>query len=66
MSRRKTQPLRELTAEEREELEAISREVSGPAEWVTRAKMLLGVNDGKDYQDAAAEPGKQESDDQSS
>jgi hypothetical protein len=62
MSRRKTQPLRELTAEERGELEAISREVSGPAEWVTRAKILLGVNDGKDYQDAAAAAGRRDGD----
>lgn len=62
MSRRKTHPLRAITQEEREELEAISREVSGPAEWVMRAKILLGVNEGKAYQVAAAAAGRRDGD----
>jgi hypothetical protein len=62
MSRRKTQPLRGLTQEERQELEAISREVSGPAEWMMRAKILLEVNAGKDYQVSAAAAGRRDGD----
>ena len=62
MSRRKTYPLRTLQQEEREELEAISREVSGPAAWMIRAKILLAVAEGKDYQVAAAGAGRRDGD----
>lgn len=62
MSRRKTYPLRSLTEEEQVALEAISRERSAPAEWVIRAKIVLSVSQGKDYQAAAAEVGRRDGD----
>ena len=62
MSRRKSEPLRALSQAEREELEAISRERSAPAEWVTRATLLLRVGDGMDYQAAAASVGRRDGD----
>jgi hypothetical protein len=62
MSRRKAHPLRGLSAEEHAELEAISRGRSGSAEWVIRAKIILSVSEGKDYQAAAAEVGRRDGD----
>ena len=62
MSRRKSHPLRMLRKEEWTELEAISRERSAPAEWVIRAKILLRVSQGGDYQVAAAEVGRRDGD----
>jgi transposase len=62
MSRRKAHPLRRLSEEEQAELEAISRERSAPAEWVIRAKIILSVSQGKDYQAAAAEVGRRDGD----
>jgi transposase len=62
MSRRKAHPLRPLTGEEQAELEAISRERNAPAEWVIRAKIILSVRQGKDYQAAAAEVGRRDGD----
>ena len=62
MSRRKSHPLRPLTAEEEVELEAISRERTAPAEWVSRARIVLSVSQGKDYQTAAAEVGRRDGD----
>src|SRR5262245_65304167 len=62
MSRRKAHPLRRLNEEEQVELEAISRERSAPAEWVIRAKIILSVSQGKDYQSAAAEVGRRDGD----
>lgn len=62
MSRRKSHPLRALTEEEQVELEAISRERSVPAEWVIRAKILLRVSEGAEYQTAAAEVGRRDGD----
>ncbi len=62
MSRRKVHRLRELTSEEQAELVAISRERSGPAEWVLRAKMLLRVSEGAEYETAAREVGRRDGD----
>lgn len=62
MSRRKAHPLRRLSEEEHAELEAISRERSAPAEWVIRAKIILSVSQGKEYQAAAAEVGRRDGD----
>jgi transposase len=62
MSRRKAHPLRQLSDEEQLELVAISRERSAPAEWVIRAKIILSVSQGKDYQAAAAEVGRRDGD----
>lgn len=62
MSRRKAHPLRRLSEEEQAELEAISRERSAPVEWVIRAKIILSVSQGKEYQAAAAEAGRRDGD----
>ena len=43
MSRKKKDPLRELTEPERQELEQLSRSQAAPAAEVTRAKILLAV-----------------------
>ncbi len=53
MSRRQKAPLRELTREERSELEKLGRASSAPAAWVIRAKLLLAVADGANYTEAA-------------
>ena len=57
MSRRKKDPLRELTAEERRELDQLGRSQTAPAVEVTRARLLLAVAGGDDYQDAARSVG---------
>jgi transposase len=62
MSRRKTDPLRELTAEERRELTRISRSHAAPAVEVIRAKLLLAVAAGDDYQTAARSVGRRSGD----
>ena len=62
MSRRKAHLLGRLSKEEQAELEAISRERSAPAERVIRAKIILSVSQGKDYQAAAAEVGRRDGD----
>ncbi|HEX6383764.1 MAG TPA: helix-turn-helix domain-containing protein [Anaerolineae bacterium] len=53
MSRRRKDPLRPLTDEERTVLTQIARAQSEPASHVARAKMLLAVANGKTYQAAA-------------
>jgi len=58
MSRRKKSPLRELTACEQQMLGQLSRSHSAPAVQVTRAKILLLVAEGADYQDAAQSVGR--------
>ncbi len=58
MSRRKKDPLRLLTEQERQSLSQMSRSQSAPAVEVTRAKMLLLVADGHDYQEAAQAVGR--------
>lgn len=62
MSRRKKDPLRSLTAEERIWLERISRSQSEPASHVARAKQILGVANGYLYQEAAFLSGRKSGD----
>jgi transposase len=62
MSRRKTDPLRELTESERQELIQLSRSQAAPAAEVIRAKLLLAVARGDDYRDAARSVGRRSGD----
>jgi Homeodomain-like domain len=62
MSRRKKDPLRELTAEERQELARIARSQAIPAVEVIRAKILLAVARGDGYQAAARAVGRRSGD----
>mgnify|MGYP005854129045 FL=1 len=58
MSRRKKDPLRTLTEEERGWLERISRSQVEPASHVARAKQILAVADGCNYSEAAQKSGR--------
>ena len=62
MSGRQKAPLRELTVEERGELEKLSRASSAPAAWVIRAKLLLAVAAGANYTEAARQVGRRSGD----
>ena len=62
MSRRKNDPLRPLTADEQEALSRSSRSQAAPAAQVARAKMLLAVAAGSDYQEAARAVGRKSGD----
>lgn len=62
MSRRKNNPLRPLTADEQEALIQSSRSQAAPAAQVARAKMLLAVAAGSDYQEAARAAGRKSGD----
>jgi transposase len=62
MSRRKKDPLRELTVEERLELLQLSRSQAAPAVEVIRAQILLAVDRGEDYQTAAHSVGRRSGD----
>jgi transposase len=62
MSRRKKDPLRELTAEERQQLARLARSHAAPTAEVIRAKLLLAVARGDDYQDAARAVGRRSGD----
>src|SRR3954466_15666040 len=62
MSRRKKDPLRELTEPERQALVQLSRSQPAPAAEVIRAKILLAVARGDDYQDAARSVGRRSGD----
>src|SRR5262245_18209623 len=62
MSRRKTDPLRALTADERQELTRLARSHAAPAAEVIRAKLLLAVASGDDYQRAARSVGRRSGD----
>jgi transposase len=62
MSRHKKDPLRELTEPERRELVQLGRSQSAPAAEVIRAKILLAVAAGDDYQDAARSVGRRSGD----
>lgn len=62
MTRRQKDPLRPLSAEERELLERISRAQSDPASHVARAKALLAVADGASYTQAARVAGRRSGD----
>lgn len=62
MSRRQKAPLREVSEEERAELERISRARSQRAGEVVRAKVLLAVAGGKTYTQAAQSVGRKSND----
>ena len=62
MSRRKKDPLRPLTDDERDALSQLSRSQAAPAAEVARAKLLLLVASGSDYQDAAHAVGRKSGD----
>ena len=62
MTRRRKDPLRPLTQEERETLEQIARASSEPASHVARAKALLAVAKGKTYGAAAQAAGRRSND----
>jgi transposase len=62
MSRRKKGPLRPLSDEERDALASLSRSRAAPAAEVARARMLLLVADGSDYQQAALAAGRKSGD----
>jgi len=62
MSRRKNDPLREITPEEHQALVQLSRSHMAPAVEVTRAKLLLAVARGDDYQTAAQSVGRRSGD----
>jgi transposase len=53
VSRRQTNPLRPLTEDERDALTRLCRATAAPAAQVIRARLLLAVADGANYQDAA-------------
>lgn len=58
MSRRRKDPLRPLTDDERRELARLSRSRSAPAARVARSVVILAVADGADYQQAAHAAGR--------
>jgi transposase len=62
MSRRRKDPLRTLTGDERRELTHSSRCRTAPAVRVARAVILLAVADGSDYQQAARAAGRKSGD----
>ncbi len=62
MTRRRKNPLRPPTEEERELLVRISRSHAEPASHVARAKALLAVADGESYTDAATAAGRRSGD----
>ena len=62
MSRRKIDPLREIMPEEHQALVQLSRSQMAPAVEVTRAKILLAVARGDDYQTAALCVGRRSGD----
>ena len=62
MSRKQKEPLRPLTALEREQLRQIARTQSWPAIQVARAKALLAVADGTSYVKAAQAAGRKSGD----
>lgn len=62
MSRRRKDPLRPLTTEERSYLEQICRAYSEPASHVAHAKALLAVADGQTYAAAAKAAGRRSGD----
>ena len=62
MSRRRKDPLRPLTDDERRELTQVSRCRTAPAARVARAVALLAVADGSDYQQGARAAGRRSGD----
>src|SRR3954452_24119652 len=62
MSRRQTNPLRAVSAEERTALTQLSRSQRMPAAQVARAVALLAVADGQSYTAAARKAGRRDND----
>ena len=62
MSRRRKDPLRALTDDERARLDQLGRATSAPAALVTRARALLAVADGCSYTEAARRVGRRSGD----
>ena len=62
MSRRQKQPLRPLTAEERHQLQRLSRARNQPAAHVVRARQVLAVAEGHSYTAAAHLAGRRSGD----
>src|SRR5947209_4480915 len=62
MTRRRKDPPRSLTGDERQVLTHLSRSHTAPAARVARAVMLLAVADGSDYQQAARAAGRRSGD----
>jgi transposase len=62
MTRRRKDPLRPLTDDERRHLTRLRRSSVAPAVQVARATMLLAVADGSDYQTAARPAGRKSGD----
>ena len=62
MTRCQKHPLRDLTAEEHQELERVSRATSESTARVTRAKALLSVSQGRSYTAAAQASGRRSGD----
>ena len=58
MARQRKNTLRKLREEERQYLERVSRSGSAPASHVARAKVILAVADGQNYQDADRAAGR--------
>src|SRR3954462_11088093 len=58
MSRHQTDPLRPLTADERQELTRLSRSLSAPAAHVERARALLAIADGASHTAPAHQVGR--------
>src|SRR3954466_100746 len=62
MSRRRKDPLRALTDDERASLEQLGRTTSAPAGVVARARGLVAVADGCSYTEAARRVGRRSGD----
>jgi transposase len=62
VSRRQKHPLRPLTDDERDALTRLGRATAAPAVQVTRARLLLAVAAGANYQDAAQALGRHSGD----
>src|SRR3954451_5517906 len=62
MSRRRKDPLRTLSADERSELARLGRSRHAPAAQVARATALLAVADGRSYPAAARRAGRRDGD----
>jgi transposase len=62
VSRRRKDPLRPLTDAERDALDRLSRSQAAPAAEVSRARVLLAVAAGLDYQQAARAAGRRSGD----
>jgi transposase len=62
MTRRRKDPLRTLTDDERRHLARLRRSTAAPAVHVARAVMVLAVADGADYRSAARAAGRRSGD----